>query len=213
MDLDSDQPLAITKAIIEVFEMLGGQWMSMMQLPLAKRTATYSQTIIRDLYMSLLLSMTWNWDEDWWSRVFSEENTALDSRGDENSSRACGWTSNWDVWIWRRCVSDICYVNIDIVVGLTGTVARFKVINALTSYFMLLGRHWIYKNHVLPFTYFNASNCTEGQEGGRNASEAHSRRMRNTFRKLHFWRANRDWEVTPAHPRGVSMPKWEKIYE
>lgn len=54
---------------------------------------------------------------------------------------------------FSRRILTFGYVNVYLVVGPIATASPFHVIDARTSYQLLLGRSWIHKHGVMPSTY------------------------------------------------------------
>ena len=105
------------------------------------------------------------------------------------------------------------HVLLDLKVGLVKALTCFHVINALTSYHILLGRPWLHKHHVVPSTYHQ---CIKGRLNGK-VFKVPASSMPFDETKAHFVEAAFYDELAPAMGAqvsslvGVPLLEWNAI--
>mgnify|MGYP000911897260 CR=1 FL=1 len=114
------------------------------------------------------------------------------------------------------------HVTILLTLGKFSALAKFHVINADTSYHLLIGRAWMHKFGIVPSTYHQ---CMKGHikkhDGKKKVITIHG--TKRPFSNHEAYMADAEFfdelveeEIglsPPNHPHGVPIPKWEDAKE
>ena len=105
----------------------------------------------------------------------------------------------------------IGYVNVAVHMGNLNSHARFHVINARTSYQLLIGRVWMHAHGMIPSTFHQCAKANiKGVEVTVGASERpFSKEEAHLVDAVFYTEQREEVPFVPMQIIGIPLPKWE----
>lgn len=218
IDFDSDQRLAVTKAITELndfqetdllkgfhTEGRGKKWHCCFYEEDKQISPGYDN---RPLYITTSVNdvkLRWGLVDPGSSLNIMPFNP----RGNRDPSSTDGCTANWSIWLWRKCIIGTQLCQHQLRSGAYLRVTMFHILDAHTSYCLLFGRLLIHKYHFVPSTNHCLKSIWRRKKVHVNPIEAPSRKGETHLLEAASFNELVKMENSKTRPCHVSLPKWE----